>query len=55
MNSANVRDFYKREWTAALKNVKVYEIPEKYMSRPSLLGLEKGGNELVKIFQEVKR
>ena len=50
MNHAGIKDFYARSWSEALKNVKVYEIPEKYLSRPSLPGLEKGGNELIKIF-----
>ena len=50
MNNAGINEFYSRSWSKALKNVRVYEIPEKYLSRPSLLGLEKGGNELIKIF-----
>ncbi len=50
MNHSGIREFKSREWSNALKNVKVYEIPEKYLSRPSLIGLEKGGNELIKIF-----
>ena len=49
MNRATLDDFYKREWSGALKGVKVREVPEKYLSRPSLLGLEKGLNELRKI------
>ena len=52
MNHSNIQEFKSRSWSKALKNVKVYEIPEKYLSRPSLLGLEKGGNELIKIFWE---
>ena len=50
MNRAAVKDFYERDWAAALKGVKVYEIPEKYLSRPSLLGLEKGLEILREIF-----
>ena len=50
MNHAGINEFKSRSWSKALKNVRVYEIPEKYLSRPSLLGLEKGGNELIKIF-----
>lgn len=55
MNTATVKDFRAREWSSALPRVKVYEIPERYMSRPSLLGLEKGGRELVRIFKEAGR
>ncbi len=55
MNTATVKDFYSREWSGALPHVKVYEIPERYMSRPSLLGLEKGGRELLRIFKEAGR
>ena len=53
MNHASLKDFYAREWTEVLKNsgVKVYEVPEKYLSRPSLLGLEKGQEILRKIFE----
>ena len=52
MNHATLKDFYSREWTKILieKGVKVYEVPEKYLSRPSLLGLEKGLEILRKIF-----
>ena len=52
MNHATVKDFYARDWAAALKGVKVYEIPEKYLSRPSILGLEKGLEILRKIFSQ---
>ena len=53
MNQTNLKNFYFREWTEALKinGVKVYEVPEKYLSRPSLLGLEKGLEILRKIFE----
>ena len=52
MNHATLKDFYSREWTKILieNGVKVYEVPEKYLSRPSLLGLEKGLEILRKIF-----
>ena len=50
MNSTTLKDFYKRSWTSALKGVRVYEVPERYLSRPSLLGLEKGLEILRKIF-----
>ena len=51
MNHATLKDFYDREWTKILseKGVKVYEVPEKYLSRPSLIGLEKGLEILRKI------
>lgn len=52
MNPATLKDFWAREWSSALKNAKVYEIPEKYISRPSLLGLEKGIKILHKILTE---
>ncbi|MBR0150762.1 MAG: ABC transporter substrate-binding protein [Synergistaceae bacterium] len=55
MNTATLKDFHAREWSGALRHVKVYEIPERYMSRPSLLGLEKGGRELLRIFKEAGR
>ncbi len=51
MNNSHTQDFYAREWTKVLRSVKVAEIPERYISRPSLLGLERGGNELIKIFR----
>lgn len=54
MNSATLRDFHAREWTKALKNAKVYEVPERYISRPSLLGLEEGGRELARIFSDAR-
>ena len=51
MNHATLKDFYNREWTKILteRGVKVYEMPEKYLSRPSLIGLEKGLEILRKI------
>ena len=53
MNHALIKDFYAREWTSGLKNsVKVYEVPEKFLSRPSILGLEKGLEILKKIIKE---
>lgn len=50
MNNSGLKEFYTRSWAGALKDVKVYEMPEKYLSRPSLTGLERGGLELIKIF-----
>ncbi|MBR2209428.1 MAG: ABC transporter substrate-binding protein [Synergistaceae bacterium] len=51
MNNASIKDFYNREWTKILidNGVKAYEVPEKYLSRPSLIGLEKGLEILRKI------
>lgn len=39
-----------RPWVSALKNTRVAEVPEAYLSRPSLFGLEKGGKMLIDIF-----
>ena len=50
MNTATVSDFYARTWSKALTHAKVVEIPEMFISRPSLLGLEHGANMLLKIF-----
>ena len=55
MNRATLEDFYAREWSKALTGVRVYEVPERYLSRPSLLGLERGKRELMKIFGSVER
>lgn len=52
MNPATVDSFRAREWSGALSRVRVVEIPERYISRPSLLGLEKGGEILTRIFRE---
>ena len=51
MNTSTAETFRAREWSSALGHVRVYEIPEKYISRPSLLGLEKGLKELRYIFR----
>ena len=51
MNTSTIRDFRAREWSGALSHVRVAEIPERYISRPSLLGLEKGGEMLTRIFR----
>ena len=57
MNNTTLENFYNREWTKALKdrNIKVYEIPERFLSRPSLIGREKALKELTKIFNEWER
>ena len=52
MNSSTLKEFYSRSWSKALTNAKVYEVPERFISRPSLLGLERGGKILLKIFWE---
>ena len=51
MNTSTAETFRAREWAGALSHVRVYEIPEKYISRPSLLGLEKGIKYLQQIFR----
>ena len=52
MNSSQIKDFHAREWSRALVNAKVYEIPERYISRPSLSGLEHAGELLLKALWE---
>lgn len=52
MNPATINTFKTREWSSALSHARVCEIPEKYISRPSLLGLEKGIKILRQIFTE---
>ena len=52
MNPATINTFKAREWSSALSHARVCEIPEKYISRPSLLGLEKGIKILRQIFTE---
>ena len=47
MNSDTINDFYARDWSRVLVNAKVCIIPERYISRPSLLGLEKGAELLI--------
>ena len=51
MNPATINTFKAREWSSALSHARVCEIPEKYISRPSLLGLEKGIKYLQQIFR----
>ena len=48
MNASHVEDFRARSWSSALGSARVCEVPERYMSRPSLLGLEQGGKLLLK-------
>jgi iron complex transport system substrate-binding protein len=52
MNAATLDDVRARPWFAALSAQKVClaSIPENWLSRPSLLGLERGGKTLIEIF-----
>ncbi|MBR1672110.1 MAG: ABC transporter substrate-binding protein [Fretibacterium sp.] len=50
MNGATLEDVRARPWAGALAGVRLAEMPEAELSRPSLLGLERGGEELLKIF-----
>lgn len=50
MNAATPADVKKRPWAASLANVRVAEMPEAYLSRPSLLRMEESGKMLVEIF-----
>ncbi|MCR4818309.1 MAG: hypothetical protein K5841_05070 [Fretibacterium sp.] len=50
MNASTLNDVQSRPWAAALSKVKLAEMPEADLSRPSLLGLERGGKKLLEIF-----
>lgn len=50
MNRASLDEVKARPWAAALASVKLAQIPEYWLSRPSLLGLKAGGAELMRIF-----
>ncbi|MDR2178901.1 MAG: ABC transporter substrate-binding protein [Synergistaceae bacterium] len=51
MNAASLDEVRKRPWFAALAgHLRLAAVPESCLSRPSLLGLEKGGKMLVEIF-----
>lgn len=50
MNAANIKSLASRSWYPAIKNIKIATIPEKDLSRPSLLGLKAGGTRLINIF-----
>lgn len=50
MNGTDIEDLRSRAWYPALERVKTAVIPERYLSRPSLTGLERGGLMLVNIF-----
>lgn len=50
MNAADEASLSARPWSAALADVRTAVVPEYCLSRPSLLGLKKGGAMLIKIF-----
>ncbi|MFC2508785.1 MAG: hypothetical protein ACFNYD_08400, partial [Bacteroides sp.] len=50
MNASTAEDVRRRPWAGALSHVRVAEVPESWLSRPSLLGLERGGRALIRIF-----
>ena len=50
MNAATLEEVRARPWAGALAGVKLAEMPEADLSRPSLLGLERGGKTLLRIF-----
>ena len=55
MNTASISDVKARPWGKIfdMQNIKLIEISEGILSRPSLLGLEEGGKELLKIFYDL--
>lgn len=55
MNAAGIQDVKARPWGKIfdVQNIKLVEMPESILSRPSLLGLEAGGRELLKIFYDL--
>lgn len=51
MNASNERDVRARPWFAAFgSDVKLAFVPERFLSRPSLVGLERGVDALLPIF-----
>ena len=50
MNASTLDDVRARPWAGALAGTRLAEIPEAELSRPSLLGLERGGRKLLEIF-----
>ena len=50
MNATDMKALAARQWYPALKGIKTAVVPEKELSRPSLLGLEAAGKRLIKIF-----
>lgn len=57
MNASTLESVRARPWAKALEGVRLEVIPEGELSRPSLLGLERGGSRLLEIFygEENKR
>ena len=55
MNTASISDVKARPWGKIFdtQKIKLVEISESILSRPSLLGLEQGGKELLKIFYDL--
>jgi hypothetical protein len=49
MNAATLDEVRSRPWFAAI-GARLAAVPESCLSRPSLLGLEKGGEMLIEIF-----
>lgn len=49
MNGSDLNKFNKRPWSPVLKKVKVATMPESFLSRPSLLGLDSGGKIIIEI------
>lgn len=50
MNASDLDALKSRTWYPALKDIKCAAMPERELSRPSLLGLEAGGHRLIEIF-----
>ncbi|MBQ9566005.1 MAG: ABC transporter substrate-binding protein [Synergistaceae bacterium] len=50
MNAATPEDVRARPWAGALAGVEIAGLPEADLSRPSLPGLERGGEALLRIF-----
>jgi iron complex transport system substrate-binding protein len=51
MNTATMEEIMRRPWSDALGSVRIEFIPERYLSRPSLLGIEKGSAMLIEMFR----
>jgi len=49
MNTSDLESVRQRSWYPAIKNADLAAMPESLLSRPSLLGLKKGGSMLIKI------
>jgi iron complex transport system substrate-binding protein len=53
MNGTTLDDLKRRNWFKALGGVKAAVVPEAFLSRPSLLGIEQGGRMLLEIFNSL--